>query len=80
MQEVAKHLKDYALANSTDDKIDLFVKSACNRYYYYVYLELRDEVFNILDKSKRFGHGSNASTQIHSSYKTNIRNKLMSNG
>lgn len=78
MEDVAKHLSTYAIANYTDETAKLFVRSACNRYYYHVYLVLREEAFNLLDTKKRFAHGSDASTAIHGSYKKKIKDKLVS--
>lgn len=80
MKEVAKHLHAHALANFANSDAALYVKSACNRYYYTVYLTLRDEVFNILDNTKRFPHGSDASKAIHGSYKRQIKERLVSHG
>lgn len=80
MQEVAKHLHAHAIANHADAVAELFIKSACNRYYYHVYLMLRQEAYSLLDVSKKFEHGSKSSNAIHGSYKKNIRDKLKSMG
>jgi len=80
MKEVAKHLQSHAIANYTGAAAELFVKSACNRYYYHAYLALREEAYNLLDVSQRFEHGSRSSKAIQGSYKKNIKDKLRGMG
>jgi hypothetical protein len=80
MKEVAEHLRAHAIANYADAVAELFIKSACNRYYYHVYLMLRQEAYSLLDASKKFEHGSKSSNAIHESYKKKIMDKLKSMG
>ena len=76
MREVAKHLSTHAMTNYTDGAAELFIKSACNRYYYYVYLTLRDEAYNLLDRTIKFEHGSKCAKAINGTYKQSIKRKL----
>lgn len=80
MHEVAKYLQSHATTHHADAAAELFVKSACNRYYYHVYLALRQEAYNLLDASIQFPHGSKASPAMQSAYKIKIKHKLSGMG
>lgn len=76
MKVVGDNLAKTALSEADVDSAGLYAKSAYNRYYYHCWLELRDELVSLIGGSKKIGHGSEAGSVLHSSYKAILRREL----
>lgn len=56
MITVANHLRDYACGLNDDPQVDLFGRSAFNRFYYACYWEIRTKLPNIVSDWTKLGH------------------------
>lgn len=53
---VANHLRDHACSLEAETDVDLFGRSAFNRFYYACYWEIRNNLPNIVDDWSRLRH------------------------
>lgn len=56
MNRVANHLRNHALSLSAEGEIDVFGRSAFNRYYYACYWEIRSRLPELHHNWLRLGH------------------------
>jgi hypothetical protein len=80
MKEVAEHLAEYALALQNNPDTSLYIRSACNRYYYYIFLELRSEFQELHGECINFKHGSKGANAINSSFRERVMKRLNESG
>lgn len=80
MQKVADHLHNYAKDNQISPEASFFIRSACNRYYYYVFLEARSELRKLIGTEDSMRHNTKGIQHFRKNYITRIPKQLRDAG